>query len=236
MGRESAATAAASNFWSQNISVCTVAYPTSLSLLESSNKALQRAASRATASARSIEAVIASVSSSCICSVSIKTGYAGRRHSKWENKQYRLVSQSRLLSHRGRTRRYSVKWSLSRDDGLEVAFRPTSRSLFIMSAISGRRLHRDSRPWPSSFLSELHLYKSLKTPPSTSTDRASSSTFCAPERSRKAIRIAERCDRQISVCGIQRDTAACPACRPLATQRERSVSSPSSARGAIGNQ
>jgi len=89
----------------------------------------QQVASRSTASARSIEAVIASVSSSCICSVSIKTGYAGRRHSKWENKQYRLVSQSRLLSHRGRTRRYSVKWSLSRDDGLEVAFRPTPRSL-----------------------------------------------------------------------------------------------------------
>jgi len=96
----------------------------------------------------------------CICSVSIKTGYTAR-WSKWENKQYRLVSQlAAFILPRQNVTLYREMESRLKRCCISVRAHP---ALFITSAISGCRLHRDSRLRPSSFLSKLHLYKSLKT-------------------------------------------------------------------------
>lgn len=59
-----------------------------------------------------------------------KDGLYDAMWSKWENKQYTVSLVSwRLLSYRGRTRHYTVKWSLVHGDDVALRSVPTLHSL-----------------------------------------------------------------------------------------------------------
>lgn len=121
------------------------------------------------------------------------------------NNNVSLARLAAFILPNERARRYTVKWSLMyRRRRCCISGPRPPWTLFIMSAISGRRLHRDRRHRPSSFLSELHLYKSLKTHrPWTAfvIEPRGSVEFVlyAPTPSKSAGNIV-LADRQISVC------------------------------------